>query len=170
MPVPMRYEVLEELADGGRRVRYVEGPLAGRTVVFHAPRRRARRSVDRRRRTDGAADRRAGELLASLLTDEQRADWEARHRFRVETQHGTVELGRLHAMPFWSRTVAGELELCVVPQGKDDLPEDDLWANLLLSLRADPRTFLTVANWRRPGGSWHRGPVPGLSIDPVSLS
>lgn len=167
----MRYEVLEELTDGRRRVRYVDGPLAGRTVVFHVVRHpRTRSAVANRRPTVGQAGERAGELLTSLLSEEQRADWEERRRFRVETEYGTIELGRLHAMPYWAKAVPGEFELCVVPERLDDLPEDDVWTNLLLALRADPRWFLTVANWRKRGGPWCMGPAPGLPLDPATLS
>lgn len=44
------------------------------------------------------------------------------------------------------------------------MPEDDVWVNLLLYLRHDPRWCLTVANWRLPGGDWTFGPVPDRDI------
>jgi len=77
----------------------------------------------------------------------------------VATAVGTFELGRL--FDIGCRAPDGdEYRLCVVPDGYRQLPVADVWANLLLALRADPQRFLAVANWRHPGGGWHRGPVP----------
>jgi hypothetical protein len=85
----------------------------------------------------------------------------------VPTQFGSLEFGDLFNIGFWP-SEGRELRLCVVPTGKDDLPNADIWTNLLLALKADPKWFFTVANWRRPGGEWHFGPVPGLGRTAMS--
>lgn len=158
------YEVLEELGHGRRLVRFTDGPQTGSEVVLvprpipgvsrvgyrHAPPPLSQR-----------AERRAEALLVSLLNDDQRADWCARHRFVVDTPYGTVEFGELYDLRFVA-TSGGEYRLCVLPKGATGLPEGDVWSNLLLFIQRDPKWFFTVANWRRPHGEWTFGPVPGI--------
>ncbi len=96
----------------------------------------------------------------SLLNEAQRTGWGARHRFVVHTPYGVLEFGELYDIGFWPST-GGEYRLCVLPKGSTGLPEGDVWVNLLLFVRNDPGWFLTVANWRVPGGEWNLGPVPG---------
>lgn len=107
---------------------------------------------------------RAERLLRSFLTPVQLRDWVRRQRFRVLTRYGVIELGELYNIGFWPNA-GGELRLCVVPtQNKGrDLPICDQWVNLLLALKSDPERFFTVANWRRPGGKFMFGPVPGIA-------
>ena len=83
--------------------------------------------------------------------------------FRVETAHGIFELGSLCDIGYWPWLSDKEYRLCVLPLG-GCMPEDDVWVNLLLYLRHDPRWCLTVANWRLPGGDWTFGPVPDRDI------
>lgn len=101
----------------------------------------------------------AERLLCSLLEESQLADWKRTGTFWVTTDFGRVQLGRLFNLAFEPRQ--GEpLWLCVVPAGFTTLPEADIWVNLLLVLRSNPRWFFTVANWRRRRGEWMFGPVP----------
>lgn len=98
------------------------------------------------RRVSPDAERRAEELLRSLLDDEQRADWDANRGFWVETPRGPVRLGRLYALVH--RPVAEphrEHILCVVPQRHHELPIADIWSNLLLVLAVEPEEFFRVA-------------------------
>jgi hypothetical protein len=113
-------------------------------------------------------DFKASELLESLLTDEQCADWRCRRRFWVDTPRGPVELGDLHNLAF--RDSAGvRLILCVEPEDSHDMPDADIWTNLLLVLRAEPEHFFSVANWRHrygPDRRWRAGPVPVFARRP----
>jgi hypothetical protein len=98
----------------------------------------------------------------ALLDPEQQATWRDTRTFRVDTAWGEFELGRMFDIGFRSRQ-GDVLRLCVVPADHGrGLPEPDIWANLLLALHHDPRWFLNVANWRKPGGPWMRAPVPNL--------
>jgi hypothetical protein len=157
------YRVLEDLGHGRRRVRVTDGECAGVELVL-LPRptpgvQRLDEWLEGLPAQITSPNQRAERLLASLLTDEQRRDWELGCRFEVATAVGTFELGRLFDIGY--RAPGGdEYRLCVVPDGYEQLPVADVWANLLLALRDDPLWFLAVANWRRPGGDWHRGPVP----------
>lgn len=106
-----------------------------------------------------AVRERARQLLLSLLSPQQRQDFECSHRFRVDTELGVFELGRIGEIGFASR-MGREYRLCVMPSG-DRLPYYDIWVNLLLFLRHDPEGFLKIANWRLASSDrWHRGPVP----------
>jgi hypothetical protein len=157
------YEIVEVLADGRRTLRFATGPLAGRMVVAYPASELHRLPPTPRplpRQRTESADARAAQLLRSLLRPDQRTEWVSRHRFTVATPFGEVEFGKLLDIGFWPPT-GEELRLCVVPTGAE-LPIADIWTNLLLALKADPRWFFTVANWRRPGGQWHLGPVPGF--------
>jgi hypothetical protein len=111
----------------------------------------------------------ASELLESLLTADQRADWQSRGRFWVDTPRGSVELGDLHNLAF--REARGvRLILCVEPEDSQDLPDADIWTNLLLVLRAEPEHFFSVANWHHmygPDRRWRPGPVPVFTGRPV---
>jgi hypothetical protein len=108
-------------------------------------------------------DEKASELLESLLSPRQLDQWRARRHFWVPTPHGSVQLGSPFNLRFRGRASNGELVLCVIPEGleaRPDLPEADIWINLLLMLRHDPDEFFRVANWRHAASrSWRHGPV-----------
>jgi len=109
---------------------------------------------------EAVAEATACELLESLLSPRQLGDWRKRRRFWVTSPMGSVELGQIYHLKFRGPTGI-ELVLCVVPEGFRDLPQPDVWTNLLLKMRSDPDEFFRVANWRRPNQErWHRGPVP----------
>lgn len=160
------YEVLENLGFDRQLVRITTGDRAGLELVLvcaEIP------GVERLEEFLGEAAAPVGgrlpprlaaeRLLCSLLDQGQREDWTRNRTFWVPTEFGPVQLGRLFNLRF--RPWEGEpLTLCVVPDGFSTLPEADIWVNLLLALRADPRWFFTVANWRRRGGDWTYGPVP----------
>lgn len=164
----LSFEVLQEFEGGGRQVRFVSGPLAGRVVVM-CPAADDESSISTTNESDSpdtvastlSPSQKARLLLLSLLTPAQRADWISHHRIVLCTAYGRVEFGRLSDIGYWPHG-DGEFRLCVLPAGPDDFPEDDVWTNLLLALLADPCWFLTVANWRRPGSDWCLGPAPGL--------
>lgn len=158
MPV-LAFELIEEYPDGRRLVRLLDEPLAGRRVVLlplDAP-----PDPPPRPPSESPAQK-SLRLLFSLLTPSQRAEWSRCKQFSVMTQYGRVVLGRMSDIGFWP-TAGGEYRLCVVPKDGLTLPDADVWANLLLALQHDSRWFMTVANWRRPGGDWNLGPVPGIS-------
>jgi len=119
------------------------------------------------RKVDAA--RRADALLESLLDTDQRADWRSRRRFWVGTPYGVVELGRLSHLRFDSND-GHHFVLCVVPKSFSDLPNADVWTNLLLVLRAEPERFFDVANYCAPGGSWRAGPVPLPRLRPLQTA
>ena len=102
---------------------------------------------------------RAESLLESLLDERQRAQWRSRREFWVETPFGDVELGRISHLRF-NGVDGTRLVLCVVPTRHSELPEADIWTNLLLVLHAEPRRFFDVANYRTLRGAWQPGPVP----------
>jgi hypothetical protein len=109
-------------------------------------------------------DDKANELLESLLSSKQLNQWRKRGRFWVPTPHGSVEMGSLFNLRFSGNASKGEFVLCVVPEGLErrrDLPEADIWINLMLMLRHDPDEFFRVANWRHARETqWQRGRVP----------
>jgi hypothetical protein len=105
------------------------------------------------------ATRRAEALLESLLDDRQRAQWRSRRGFWVPTPFGEVELGRISHLRF-NGVDGTRLVLCVLPTRFSELPDADIWTNLLLVLHAEPLRFFGVANYRTPRGAWQPGPVP----------
>jgi hypothetical protein len=117
------------------------------------------RFVGRQRSHQAEANRRAEALLVSLLDADQRMDWARRRRFWVQSAYGAVELGRVSHLRFHAYD-GRHLTLCVVPTGVSNLPDADIWTNLLLVLRAEPERFFHVANYCTPGGPWRAGPVP----------
>jgi hypothetical protein len=157
------FVVLERLEDGRLWIRFTVGALAGRTVMAF-PESEPRIPPSRERRTNArvflSPFEQADRLLRSLLTGEQATDWGVRRRFCVPSPFGKLEFGRVSDIGFWPKT-GGEFRLCVLPDGKA-LPDPDIWTNLLFALKADPRWFFTVANWRKPNGNWNFGPVPGF--------
>jgi hypothetical protein len=93
-----------------------------------------------------AAERRARELLESLLTEEQRDDYRRTGRFWVPTPRGPVRLGELYRLVHRPIDRPGvEDMLCVVPRSYADLPLPDVWTNLLLTLAVEPERFFAVA-------------------------
>jgi hypothetical protein len=95
------------------------------------------------------AERRAVELLETLLDEVQTAHWRRWGSFWVDTPRGPVRLGKVHDLRFRPRHRPGEeWSLCVVPAGTR-LPIGDVWSNLLLVLAVEPARFFKVANVRR---------------------
>ncbi len=175
------FQLVEDIPDWGLLVRLVGGEHHGATMLLvpaartlpaanswrhhDPPSRRIVRlangpilTAEEVQRTE--ARRRAEVLLESLLDDRQRADWRRRREFSVDTPFGAVELGRMSNLGFTGRD-GRRLVLCVVPDRPYELPEADVWTNLLLVLRGEPRRFFDVANYWVPGTRrWRRGPVP----------
>jgi hypothetical protein len=151
------FEVIEEHTNGRTVLRFLEGAMAGRTVIAF-PESECLPNYVRRL----TPSERAEILLRSLLDADQQAQWGRSQRFRVCTRYGEVEFGRMHDIGFWPDG-GGEFRLCVVPAGRGaTLPEPDVWTNLLLVVRAEPERFFAVANWRRPNGPWRPPPLPSL--------
>jgi hypothetical protein len=138
--------------DRGREIRPLAWYLDGEEVSAHI--KHALRSPDNK----------ANELLESLLSAQQLNQLRQQRRFWVPTPHGSVELGALFNLRFKSSASSRELVLCAVPEGfetRRDLPEADIWSNLLLALRNDPDEFFRVANWRSVRDrQWYHGPAP----------
>ena len=179
--------LVEDIPDWGALVEVVGGEHHGARVLLVPaarvlPRARTREEPDRapRRRVapthgrlsapqaseEAEANRKAEALLVSLLDHHQRADWERRRRFWVESPYGAVELGRESHLRF-DALGGSRFTLCVVPTGISDLPDADIWTNLLLVLRAEPERFFDVANYCTPGGPWRAGPVPVAPSPPL---
>ena len=167
--------VLEDLGDGRTLVEIIGGAHDGeRVVVMHREGRPGIRSLTWY--LDGeeisgpighalrSPDQKANELLESLLSAKQLSQWRKHQRFWVATPYGSVELGRLFHLRFRGKSRASEFVLCVVPEGEEglrNLPEADIWINLLLMIRHDPEEFFRVANWRYGNDTqWFRGRVP----------
>lgn len=93
-----------------------------------------------------ARSRRTAErLLESLLDPAQLESWRSTSTFWVDTPFGSVRLGQLYDLRYRPRGSRGERSLCVVPIDHLTLPPADIWVNLLLFLRTDPRRFFAVA-------------------------
>ena len=105
------------------------------------------------------AQRRARDLLRSLLDDGQRVDYDRTGGFWVPTPRGPVRLGGLAALVHRPVDQPGiERILCVVPTGHHALPRADVWTSLLLTLAVDPDAFFRVAVL--PGVRSRRGGRP----------
>ena len=152
----------EPLPDGRRLVVYSDGsevvvgragprphPVAGWEWLGRHPtptRYRVLLPSTRRAVVSPEAERRAVELLRSLLDDPQRLDYDLTGGFWVPTPRGPVRLGQLYALlhrPADQPRV--ERVLCVVPDRHLELPLADVWTNLLLTLAVEPDTFFRVA-------------------------
>jgi hypothetical protein len=102
----------------------------------------------------------ARKLLESLLDGGQLAQWRRSGIFWVPTPFGRIRLGRVFDIRL-RRSGRDPIRICVVPERFEELPQEDIWVNLLLVLRSDPKHFFEVANWQDPGtGTWYSGPVP----------
>lgn len=168
---------VDELPDGRRLVVYADGrevvvgrarprphPVPGWEWLGRHPAR------PRRPRPPGPApaitieaQRRATDLLESLLDDGQRSDFRRTGGFWVPTPRGPVRLGRLYALVHHPHDQPGvERVLCVVPRDHGALPRADVWTNLLLMLAVEPDEFFRVANLvevrRRPDASRRTSP------------
>ncbi len=171
-----RLVVVDEIDGRGTVVSLVGGTYDGYEVL-HIPRRASswrgsRRGPLRgpgRAPADGAAlvaaMGRAEELLVSLLDPGQKRDWTRHRHFWVSTPYGEVELGTVSNLTF-RRNDGRSLVLCALPEPWSDLPDADIWTNLLLKLRVSPEEFFAVANYRE-GSTWRRGPVPVVPVVPV---
>lgn len=155
---PSSYQVLEELPGRGTLVLAVGGDHDGAVfLVVSVDGGSLPPSTACPGRSPRASARR---LLESLLHPDQLSQWRVTGRFAVPTPYGPVTLGRLYDLR-WRHPEWGPMRLCVVPVGHEELPEEDVWVNLLLALRAMPERFFAVANWQDPrSGSWRPGPVP----------
>ena len=122
------------------------------------PRPRRQRDTHAERARSVQSQRQAVELLESLLDETQLTSWRKHRRFLVVTGYGDVELGRFGRLAF-SRCDGARFTLCVVPNVYKDLPDADIWTNLLLAVKSSPERFFEVANWTA-GSGWRRGPVP----------
>lgn len=126
-----------------------------------------RRQAHQERIAQGqAAEERAGELLRSLLTDEQWTEWRRRNYFHVTTPAGhryRIERGTQENV-FLLDDNGGQVEtLCAGPERRDEngglLPVTDVVIGQLLALRANEAGYRMVANItnHRTGGYSHSG-------------
>jgi len=96
-----------------------------------------------------AADRRARELLASLLRPSEQEQWERSGSFWVHTEPGWFRFGALYDIRFrTTRWPWVERSICVVTEGFESRPLPDLWAELVVVARAAPGELAGVANFR----------------------
>lgn len=155
-----RLRFLERASHQWSLYEVLSGPRAGTTVAGHhglagdgvgEPLPYAYLPPQRRQE----ADRRAEELLESLLEPGQLRSWRTVRRFSVPTPMGTVELGKLYDLRYRPESGGQPRSLCVVPagweRGPQETPVADVWTNLLLLLRHDPEQFFRVANVRDEG-------------------
>ena len=163
-----RLAVVDEIDGRGTLVVLVGGRYDGYEVL-HVPRSPTSwrsSGIARLRERVGAssigaavvARGRAEELLESLLDATQRGEWTRRRHFWVSTPYGDVELGTVSNLTF-RRSDGRVFVLCVLPSPWSDLPDADIWTNLLLKLRGSPEEFFAVANYL-DGRTWRRGPAP----------
>lgn len=146
--------VLDDLGPAGHLVRLLDGPHAGAEVVVPSGHVARVASVDARpvpcspRRPTAAATERAEGLLASLLTPSQQHQRSRVGTFWVHVERGWFRLGALYDIRFRSaRWPWVERSVCVVSEGYEGRPTADLWAELVVVVRADPDAVVGVANW-----------------------
>lgn|GEM_PF-3025932 len=140
----------------GSTVRLLDGPRAGvELLVPNARLARGDAEIDdqrppplHRQRVTTEAAHRAESLLTGLLTPSQRQQRATTGTFWVHNAHGWFRLGALYDIRFRSPAWPSvERSVCVVSEGYALRPPADLWAELVVVLRADPRTVIDVANW-----------------------
>lgn len=163
-----RVERLERVGSARHLVRLLDGPHRGLELVVPSawldntlvdPAGEGGYATDLPPPPDAAAHRRAECLLSSLLTPSQRWDRSTTGTFWVHTELGWFRLGALYDLRYRSaRRLWVERSVCVVSEDYDQRPSADLWAELVVVLRADPTRVVEVANWNgedapRPAGT-----------------
>ena len=120
---PLPHVVAVEALPDGRKVMRLRRPRDP-----EGDRLRHRRDARRRSRPRvSLPDRRANELLESLLDAEQLASWRTDGTFWVESRRGPVQLGRLYSLLHHPVDRPDEeVVLCVVPEGHGTLPRRHL--------------------------------------------
>jgi len=140
----------------GSTVRLLDGPRAGvELLVPNARLARGDAEIDdqrppplHRQQVAPEASQRAESLLHGLLTPSQRHERATTGTFWVHNAHGWFRLGALYDIRFRAPTwPTVERSVCVVSEGYATRPPADLWAELVVVLRADPRSLIDVANW-----------------------
>ena len=139
--VRSEFEVVSEHPDGRIVLRFTQGAMAGRTVTAYSD-----AYCELPFEPPLSPRQKAWRLLSSLLDEEQRQTWRTRKTFLVTTAYGAVEFGALYNIGFWPHTPSCSVRgippfrLCVVPAGGyDELPEADVWTNLLVVVRGRAR-------------------------------
>ena len=95
------------------------------------------------------AESRARELLASLLRPSQLDSWRRTGTFWLHAPQGWFRLGTLFDIRYRARRAPWvERSICVVTEGFEQRPLPDLWAELVVTARADPSRLTGVANFR----------------------
>ncbi len=93
---------------------------------------------------------RARSLLLSLLDLRQQRELSHLGHFWVHGPFGSIRLGRVYDLVHRSRSHRHvERRLCVVTRAHGDIPPDDEWTSIVLTLAHDPEQFFRVANLRR---------------------
>ncbi len=101
-------------------------------------------------RTRAHTSTRARSLLTSLLDARQRREFERLGHFWLHGPFGSVRLGRLYDIVHRSLERPDiERRLCVVTRAHAQIPPDDEWTSMVLTLAHDPDRFFRVANLRR---------------------
>jgi hypothetical protein len=96
-----------------------------------------------------AADTRARGLLRSLLRPSELEQWERTGSFWVHTDPGWFRFGTLYDIRYRAaRWPWVERSICVVTEGFEQRPLPDLWAELVVTARAEPATLADAANFR----------------------
>lgn len=100
-------------------------------------------------RTRARTSGRARALLMSLLDARQQHELATLGHFWVHGDFGSVRLGRLYDLVHRSADRPDvERRLCVVTRAHREIPPDDEWTSMLLTLAHDPDRFFAVANVR----------------------
>jgi hypothetical protein len=142
-------ELLEAFGNGSRLVRILEGPRRGELVLAAGSVVLEVAADDRciEPRVTAGAQQRARMLLRSQLSTRQLDRLDRTGTFWVCTPVALVRLGTLYDLRVRTRRAPlVERSTCVVTDGFQRRPIDDLWAELLAWLAVDVRGFLTVGN------------------------
>lgn len=110
-----------------------------------------RRGVDPSRSPiDPEAKARARELLRSYLTPGQRERYDITgtvlHPSKRPQQEYGIRAGRSYNVIWYDHRKRRHQQLCCIPQGAHEMPDEDIMIAQLLTLRADEEGFLRRAN------------------------